>query len=122
MSIASAVQKAIRIAKVNLGDIVRTAQYQRRSSNQYDVSTGTNTVLTDSIDIQWSPDKFSFSELESGMYTEKDVKIVVFNDSNDLEFKIDETVILDGQTYSVFKAFPTKMGIYTPVWSLVLRQ
>lgn len=122
MSISSAVQKAIRIAKVNLGDIVSTGQYVRKISSQYDTSTGNNSQVTENIDIQWTPDKFSYVELESGMYTEKDVKITVFNDLNNLNFIVDESIVLDGQTYSVFKAFPIKVGSFTPVWSLVLRQ
>lgn len=122
MSISSAVQKAIRIAKVNLGDIVSTGQYVRKISSQYDTSTGNNSQVTENIDIQWAPDKFSYVELESGMYTEKDVKVMVFNDLNNLNFIVDESIILDGQTYSVFKAFPIKVGSFTPIWSLVLRQ
>lgn len=122
MSISSAVQKAIRIAKVNLGDIVRTGQYLRRVSSQYDVATGDHLDTTETVNIQWAPDKFSYTELESGMYLEKDVKIMVFNDNNDLNFNMDESIVIDGQTYSVFKAFPTKVGSFTPIWSLVLRQ
>lgn len=122
MSISNTVQKAIRIAKVNLGDMVRIGQYLRRTSSQYNVATGDNSDVTETVNIQWVPDKFSYIELESGMYTEKDVKITVFNDNNDLNFVMDESITIDGQTYSIFKAFPTKIGSFTPVWSLVLRQ
>lgn len=121
MSISSTINQAIRIAKVNLGDAVSVAEYRRAVSSTYNTTTGQNEIVWESVNIEYVPDKFDFNELQSGAYEESDVKITVFNPDNTLVFKTKEIVVIGGQELKVYRALPSKMGAFTPVWTLVLR-
>ena len=121
MSLAGIVQKAIKIAKRNLGDVVATTTYSYPATSDYDVSQGSTDVTWASAQIEYVVDKFTFEELQSGQYQETDVKITVFNPEGTLNFQIKEFVLLDGKALPIFRAIPIKVGAYTPVWSLILR-
>lgn len=121
MSLASAVDRAVRIARMNLGDTICIAQYARPTVAHYDTLNGTKESSTVTIDVEYVVDKFSYQELQSGQYQETDIKIVVFNSKNDLTFQVKEFIHMDGVKRPIFKAMPNKIGPYTPVWSLVLR-
>ena len=121
MSLSSIVQRAISIAKRNLGDVVLTATYESTFGELYDATQGINQVISSVKSIEYTPDKFTFQELQSGQYQETDVKITVFNSENDLVFQVKEFITIDGKKRPIFRAIPVKVGTYTPVWTLILR-
>ena len=121
MTLAAAVNAAIRVAKSAMGDVVLSGTYRKFSERTYVAGTYTN--LYDDQVVDYAPDRFTYEEMQGDDYQISDIKIVVFNTDNVVgdpnpadKFKIGAT------EYQIKRAEPTKVGNFKPVVVLVLRK
>lgn len=123
MSLSDQVLAGIRIARVNLGDLLVKASLIRVTGPKvYNTSTGTYTVPTETIEVDGFVDKFSFSELQAQDFLQTDVKFVVFNTENELNITTADSIEFAGVRRSIIAVKPEYVGIYKPVIALTLRK
>lgn len=122
MSLASAVNEAVRIARRNLGDAIVQATLHRTESKTYDSATGTYSSSPSEITIDGVVDKFTYTEESSQDYHVTDVKFAIFNPSNDLEIGLQDQITLHDIVYRVHRVNPTYIGGFKPIITVILKK
>lgn len=121
--IASAVNSAIKIAKANLGDLLREHTLKKASGKTYDTATGRYTTTYVDLTVEGVPDKFSFQEMQAEDFVQTDVKMIIFNDDNNsLTITTDDALLMDGVQYAIRKVDPVFVGGFKPMFQLALRK
>jgi len=80
MTIASAVNAAIKAAKSKMGDVVSSGTYRVFQNRTY--VAGVYTPVYDDVLVEYVPDRFTLEETQDSDYLLSDVKIIVFNTDN----------------------------------------
>jgi hypothetical protein len=125
MSLADAICTAVRIAKQNLGDLIVLSTLKVKGDKTYDVGIGQYTYTETLRDVEVAPEKFTYEELGMVDYDQSDVKLVVFNQTNDIEITTSDQMEYpkgSGTWYEVKKVVPNYVGGYKPVLNVVLRK
>lgn len=121
MSLAGAVNSAVKQARMALGDVIVNATL-REVNSVYDTTTGRyiDTDVDKSVEV--APDKFSFNELQDPGYQGTDVKLIVFNPNNDIDISINHKVIYLGMQFNIRKIQPESVGGYKPIYTVILKK
>lgn len=122
MSLAQQVNQAINTAKAALGDLVVAGTLREVTGRTYDTGTGlyTDTVVDHPVEV--APDKFSYTDEQSGQFEQTDIKMILFNPNNDLFPTTKHQLILSTGTFNILKSDPSYAGSFIPAWTLVLRK
>lgn len=122
MSLAGAVNAAVKAAKKGLGDLVSTAVLRKIVSETYNVGLGKYIPVTEDHTVEMVPDKFSYNEQQDADYLATDIKILVFNPDNDIVISPLSKMVLYGTIYNIRKADPVYVGAFVPVWTVILKK
>lgn len=121
MSIAGAIDQAIKVAKRNMGDLLVSMTLKVPGSTTY--VGGVKTTTYNDVTVEGVPDKFSYHEMQAEDFVQSDLKYVIFNNAaGTLDPKTDCQLVIDGVAYQIRKVDPTKVGGFTVVFTLVLRK
>lgn len=122
MSMAKAINDAIRIARVNMGDLIGKGTLRTISSKTYDAAVGRYVTTSADVEVEYVFDKFTYEEQQAEDFLQTDLKIVLFNPDNNLEPSTEDSMVIHSVEYAIRKADPSFIGGYRPVWTLYLRK
>lgn len=124
MTIASAINRAVTLAKQNMGDLVFSAVQKKKVSKTYNTATGRYVLVTDDVSVEGVFEKFSYQEMQSEDFVQTDIKVSIFNPDNTLSFDSEDSLVIgsDVTLYAIRKIDPVRVGGFTPVFTLVLRK
>lgn len=121
MSLSSAINAAIRVAKSKLSDVVGQGTYRQFVERIY--VAGKYTSVYNDIPVDYAPDRFSFQETQDADYQLADAKVIVFNTNNVISHNsVNDVFVMDGTEYKIYKAIDTKVGNFRPVVTIFLRK
>lgn len=121
MSLAGAVNAAVKAAKKSLGDVIVGA-ILRKPNSTYDTTLGRYVDTQVDLPVEVAPDRFTFNEQQDQNYQINDVKLIVFNPNNDLEISTEHKIVYLGYVFNIRKADPTPVGAFKPIWTVMIRR
>ena len=121
MSLAGAINAAVKSAKRSLGDVIVQATL-RKPNSTYDTALGRYVDAPVDFSVEVAPDRFTLSEQQDPNYQILDVKLIVFNQNNDLEISTEHKMIYLGHVYNIRKADPSPVGGFKPIWTVMIRK
>jgi hypothetical protein len=122
MSMTDVIMAAVRVAKEAAGDLVVKAMLRHKTGQTYDTATSKYVPSYDDTEVELVRDKFTFVEERDPTYQTTDMKILVFNPTNELDITTADRFTIDEVEYSVKRVLPTYVGGYKPVIGLVLQK
>lgn len=121
MSLAGAVNAAVKQARIALGDAIVTATI-RKPNSTYNASTGKYVDSPIDTPVEAASDKFTFNEMQDPGYQVTDVKLIIFNPNNDIDISIDHRILYLGMNFNIRKIQPESIGGYKPIYTVILKK
>lgn len=120
MSLSRTVVDAVRIARREMGDLVKLTVLKVNTGQIYEGGKYENTYDPQNVEVV--VDKFTFHEQQLEDYQQTDVKLLIFNPNNDLKPSRKDLIVWDEKDIPIIRADPIYVGGYIPAWTVVLRQ